>query len=119
MGSYLPTLPGMAFRRSGTLLPLERNILEVAVSRAPAGVYGFALAQELADGGALIAHGTLYKALDRMRRAGLLSAVWEDPVEAETEGRPRRRVYTVTAAGARALRQVGEPGAQGLGEAPA
>lgn len=94
------------FRKPGTLLPLERRVLELAVERAPDGVYGFSLAQELAerDGQTrLVAHGTLYKALDRMRRSGLLSAEWEDAGVAVAEGRPRRRVYSVTAEGRRAL----------------
>lgn len=111
----------MAYRRRGTLLPLEREILEVAIRRAPAGVYGFALAQDLAgDGRSLVAHGTLYKALDRMRRAGLLAADWEDAEHAAAEGRPRRRVYVVTATGVAAFRGATATGAAGrLGEAPA
>jgi PadR family transcriptional regulator PadR len=98
----------MVFRKAGTLLPLERSILEVGVRRGPRGMYGFWLAQHLAadEGTNLVAHGTLYKALDRMRRAGLLEAEWEDPHLAAEAGRPRRRVYTVTAAGARALKVV-------------
>lgn len=113
----------MAFRKRGTLLPLERQILEVALRRGPEGVYGFALAQDLAAGGqgrSLIAHGTLYKALDRMRVAGLLSASWEDAETAATEGRPRRRVYVVTANGSQALRQPRHGSLKGrLGEASA
>ena len=65
----------MAFRKKGTLLPLEQRILELAVAHRGGGVYGFALAQELAGEGGetkLVSHGTMYKALDRMRRAGLL-----------------------------------------------
>jgi PadR family transcriptional regulator PadR len=72
-------------------------------------MYGFWLAQQLSQGDDstnLVAHGTLYKALDRMRRAGLLEAEWEDADVAIAAGRPRRRVYTVTTAGARALRAV-------------
>jgi len=96
----------MVFRKAGTLLPLERSILEVGVRRGSKGMYGFWLAQQLADAEgttSLVAHGTLYKALDRMRRAGLLRAVWEDADSAADAGRPRRRVYTVTAAGTTAL----------------
>jgi PadR family transcriptional regulator PadR len=67
--------------------------------------YGFGVAHELAeeDGEALIAHGTLYKALSRMTTAGLLEAQWEDPEIGEQEGRPRRRLYRLTAEGVRAL----------------
>jgi PadR family transcriptional regulator PadR len=115
------------FRRPGTLLPLERRVLEIAAERAPDGVYGFSLAQDLAqqDGRTrLVAHGTLYKALDRMRSAGLLSAEWEDAAVAADEGRPRRRLYQVTAAGERLLAEssAGAPRParpRGWGEAPA
>jgi PadR family transcriptional regulator, regulatory protein PadR len=103
------------FRKPGTLLPLERQVLEIAVGRAASGIYGFALAQELAGERGetrLVSHGTLYKALDRMRRAGLLVAEWEPAEAAAAEGRPRRRVYRVTAAGMRALDTVeASPGA--------
>ena len=53
----------------------------------------------------LTAYGTLYKALDRMEKAGLLRSRWEDPLAAASEGRPRRRLYEVTAAGQAAFAQ--------------
>lgn len=68
--------------------------------------HGFQLAKELRDkDGArgLTAHGTLYKALDRMEGAGLLLSRWEDPDTAMEEGRPRRRLYRITADGQRAF----------------
>ena len=112
----------MVFRQPGTLLPIERQILEVAVRRGPEGMYGFALANELAGESrdrALVAHGTLYKALDRMRRAGLLTARWEDADVAAQAGRPRRRMYTVTAHGVTALQasESWSPTIRGAGEA--
>jgi DNA-binding PadR family transcriptional regulator len=111
------------FRRPGTLLPLERRILEVAVQRAPGGVYGFSLAQDLADEDGhtrLVAHGTLYKALDRLRRAGYLTAEWEDAEAAASAGRPRRRVYQVTAEGRRILVATAQAAPRpGFGEARA
>jgi PadR family transcriptional regulator PadR len=96
-------------RRQGTLVPLEQALLAVAVELAKAGrpqFHGFAIAKELMDREAarrLTAHGTLYKALERLERAGLLASRWEDPVVAADEGRPRRRLYQVTALGERAL----------------
>jgi len=51
----------------------------------------------------LTAHGTLYRALDRLHRAGFLEREWEDPMLAAAEGRPRRRLYRITATGERAL----------------
>ncbi|WP_175558505.1 PadR family transcriptional regulator [Arthrobacter sp. ok362] len=66
--------------------------------------YGFSLASALsADGRMLTAHGTLYKALTRMTEAGLLDARWEDADIAENQGRPRRRLYSITFSGKAAL----------------
>lgn len=47
--------------------------------------------------------GTVYPALRRLEKAGLLRSGWEDAEEAHAEGRPRRRTYGLTAAGRRAL----------------
>src|SRR4051812_26492022 len=94
------------FRRPGTLLPLERRLLEAASRHGRSGIYGFALAQEIAGARGetkLVSHGTMYKALDRLRRAGLLDAEWEDADEAAESGRPRRKIYRLTADGVLAL----------------
>lgn len=99
-------------RKPGTILPLEASILETAVSLSNAGVeqfHGFQLAKQLRgddEQQKLTAHGTLYKALSRMERAGLLESVWEDPDTAVEEGRPRRRLYTITSKGRAALAKV-------------
>lgn len=97
----------MARRKPGTLFPIEIDILEcgLALQSADGDFYGFALAKALAgrtDGKGLTAHGTLYKALARMTDAGLLDSSWEAAELAEAEGRPRRRLYTVSGEGARA-----------------
>ena len=106
MGRYLPILVLMR-RRAGTLLPLEVEILDAALRLWRNGgehFHGFALAKVLAgDGSTLTAHGTLYKALGRLEKAGLLESEWEDAEAAEQEGRPRRRLYGVTGAGQLAL----------------
>jgi DNA-binding PadR family transcriptional regulator len=47
--------------------------------------------------------GTVYPALRRLERAGLLGAGWEDERRARAAGRPRRRTYQLTTAGRRAL----------------
>jgi PadR family transcriptional regulator, regulatory protein PadR len=95
----------MSRRKPGAIFPLELQILEAGMQlqSAVGNFYGFALARSLAsdDGSGLTAHGTLYKALTRMTDANLLEATWEDASIAETEGRPRRRLYTVTAEGQR------------------
>ena len=49
--------------------------------------------------------GTVYPALRRLERAGVLRSGWEDMEEARSEGRPRRRTYTLTGAGRAALRE--------------
>ena len=94
-------------RKPGAWLPLELDILEAGLDLARAGqgeFHGFAIAkriQELDGARRLTAHGTLYKALARMEKAGLLQSRWEDPSTAMQEQRPRRRLYEVTAEGAR------------------
>lgn len=54
----------------------------------------------------LTAHGTLYKALGRMETVGLPASTWEDPEAAAADGRPRRRLHEITAAGRTALAEV-------------
>ena len=114
----------MAYRKPDTLLPLETSILGVVGSRGAHGAHGFVIARELAGGDLeskrLVGHGTLYKALDRLRSRGLLTAEWEDAGVAEAAGRPRRRVYWITAAGSAALSRVQTADrAFRIGEAPA
>lgn len=91
----------MPRRRPGSLLPLELELLEAGLQHGE--FHGFAIATALASGSQrLTAHGTLYKALGRLEAAGLLTSRWEEPAP---EGRPRRRLYTVTGAGERAAEQ--------------
>jgi PadR family transcriptional regulator, regulatory protein PadR len=47
--------------------------------------------------------GTLYPILARLERAGWLSSSWEE-IDPATEGRPRRRLYRLTGAGADSAR---------------
>jgi PadR family transcriptional regulator PadR len=96
----------MSRRKPGTLLPLETEILEAALSMLRSGqasFHGFGLAQtmrEQSGSHSLTAHGTLYKALGRLEEFGLLTSRWEDAAAA-AEGRPRRRLYELTGEGAR------------------
>ena len=96
-------------RKPGALLSLELQILEAALDLRRRGddeFHGFAIAREIQEHeGArrLTAHGTLYKALARLEKAGLLASRWEDPDSAIEESRPRRRLYEVTGAGERAF----------------
>lgn len=103
-------------RKKGTLVPLEVSILEAALELGQRGVteaHGFLLAKAMRDGRQarrLTAYGTLYKALDRLERAGILDSRWEDPLIGAREGRPRRRLYRVTLTGEGALAQATEEG---------
>lgn len=106
-------------RKQGTLLPIEQAILAAGIKLQASGTpefHGFRIAKALrehagGDGGArrLTAHGTLYKALDRLAQAGLVTSRWEDALAAAEAGRPRRRLYTVTAPGERALARARAP----------
>ena len=80
--------------------------------RGPPEFHGFQIAKAMRDRDAarlLTAHGTLYKALGRMERAGLLESRWEDPLIAAQAERPRRRLYHVTAQGETAFAAAGRP----------
>jgi DNA-binding PadR family transcriptional regulator len=47
--------------------------------------------------------GTVYPTLDRLAESRLLKSEWEDARVAHREGRPPRRYFTMTPAGAEAL----------------
>jgi DNA-binding PadR family transcriptional regulator len=106
-------------RKPGALRPIEVAILAAGVELQASGTpefHGFRIAKALrehagVEGGArqLTAHGTLYKALDRLAQAGLLTSRWEDALAAAEEGRPRRHLYAVTALGERALARARAP----------
>jgi DNA-binding PadR family transcriptional regulator len=101
-------------RREGALIPLEVAVLAAGLGLRGAGepeFHGFSLAKAIRDGDRarrLTAHGTLYKALDRMERMGLLESRWEAPEIAAAQRRPRRRLYRVTGQGERALDEARE-----------
>jgi DNA-binding PadR family transcriptional regulator len=92
-------------RKANSLVPLEVSILQGSVEFARSGdaeFHGYAMAKALKDeAGAkqLTAHGTLYRALERLERLGFLASRWEDPAVAAQEQRPLRRLYHITAAG--------------------
>src|SRR5688500_6071134 len=96
-------------RKPGTLLPLEIAILQTGIQLQREGVpqfHGFFIASPMRTrehSRSLTAHGTLYKALNRMEKASLLESCWEDPAIAAAEHRPLRRLYAVTGLGESAL----------------
>ena len=98
-------------RKPGALLGIEVSILEAGADLSKIGspeFHGFLIAKHIKtskDARLLTAHGTLYRALNRLEKAGLLVSRWEDPEIAAGENRPRRRLYRVTLKGETALAQ--------------
>jgi PadR family transcriptional regulator, regulatory protein PadR len=82
------------------------------MSPRPIGYATIAVLQALADGHRYgfdiidrtgLPSGTVYPSLTTLGRRGLVTSSWEDEQVAGAEGRPRRRYYQVTPAGAKAL----------------
>ena len=70
--------------------------------------HGYEIAKRLGDDSErrlLTAYGTLYRALGRLEKMGLLTSRWEDPQIPARENRPGRRLYTLTAAGEEAVKE--------------
>jgi DNA-binding PadR family transcriptional regulator len=92
-------------RKQGALLAIEIAILQAGIALlrvSQSEFHGYAIAREIRDqerARSLTAHGTLYRALERLEARGLLESRWEDPEIAAAEERPRRRLYRVTAEG--------------------
>ena len=92
-------------RKGGALVPIELAICEAAAVLRQRGAdtfHGYQIAKEIKhtqDHRLLTAYGTLYRALARLERMGLLAARWEDPHIAAEERRPPRRFYELTALG--------------------
>ena len=108
-------------RKPGALLPLEQAILAVVARLQRPGVsesHGYDIAQHLrdvSDAKRLTAYGTLYRALARLDKMGLLASRWEDPAIAAREARPGRRLYALTGAGAEAVRGMAIASPRGVG----
>lgn len=98
-------------RKPGSLVPLEAAICEAAAKLKRRGVdefHGYEIAKQLsekADSRSLTGYGTLYRALARLEKMGMLESRWEDPEVPSKESRPARRFYTLTAAGETAWRE--------------
>jgi PadR family transcriptional regulator, regulatory protein PadR len=99
-------------RKPGGLVPLELAICGSAADLLRSGIpefHGYEIAKRLGDESErrlLTAYGTLYRALGRLEKMGLLKSRWEDPQIPARENRPGRRLYTLTAAGEEAAREV-------------
>jgi len=92
-------------RKPGSLVPLELAICVSAADLRRHGsreFHGYEIARHLgnvSDSRLLTAYGTLYRALGSLEKMGMLHSRWEDPHIPAREGRPGRRLYTITAAG--------------------
>ena len=90
-------------RKPGDLLPLEAEILRLALQLAEEGTpqfYGWRMGQYLEDeAGRETGFGSLYRTLNRLERLGYLESQWVLP---EREGLPPKRLYQITAEGSRA-----------------
>jgi len=73
------------------------RVLKSCADRPRQPLYGYELMQMTS-----LASGTLYPILMRFEQAGWLESSWE-AVDPSEEGRPRRRLYRITAAGSFAL----------------
>ncbi len=62
--------------------------------------YGFDIMDETG-----LPSGTVYPALRRMEREGLISSEWESEKKATAEQRPPRKYYRITRAGSEVLEQ--------------
>ena len=92
-------------RKPGALLPNEESILIATIKLWRTRVFefhGYQIARHVAEESerrSLTAYGTLYRALARLEKMGLLKSRWEDPQIAADETRPGRRLYVLTSEG--------------------
>lgn len=99
-------------RKTDVPIPFEATILEALILAASNGspeMHGYLIArtiQEATGAKILAGHGTLYRALDRLHHAGWATRRWEDQAIAESERRPARRLYQITAEGRMALKRI-------------
>jgi PadR family transcriptional regulator PadR len=87
---YLCRVSFVPARRDSS--PQARAVLAALQDRLARWRYGYDIARQTG-----LASGTLYPILGRLADRGLLETRWEDD---PPEGRPRRHLYRLTAAGA-------------------
>jgi DNA-binding PadR family transcriptional regulator len=86
----------------GEMLKGHLDMIVLAALAGAGSAHGYAVIEEIKQrsGGAFdLPEGTIYPALHRLEQAGLLGSRWTTA----DSGRRRRRVYTLTKAGTRAL----------------
>jgi DNA-binding PadR family transcriptional regulator len=93
-------MPPPAARAADTHLPLTEVVWEILLALSAEERHGYAVLLEVErrTGGALrLLPGSLYRALDRLRRERLIEEAGRDRDD------PRRRVYSLTALGRRVV----------------
>jgi DNA-binding PadR family transcriptional regulator len=78
--------------------PLSFAVVSILSAIGQGRGYGFDIMDDTG-----LASGTVYPALVRLERRGLVRSKWEDERAAHREGRPARRYYELTGEGQRAL----------------
>jgi PadR family transcriptional regulator len=90
-------------RKPGDLLPIEAEILRIAIKLVEQGTpdfHGWQMGEYLEDEAhRATGFGSLYRTLNRLHSRGYLGSRWVPP---EKEGLPPRRFYQITEEGARA-----------------
>ena len=79
------------------------NTLQVLHSVAKGARYGFDIMDVTG-----LKSGQVYRALNKLEEARLVSSEWEDPDAAVQQKRPRRRYYAISQEGRSTLRDVAE-----------
>lgn len=90
----------------------QQRILRAMLDAADNEHYGLALMRTTG-----LKSGSLYPALNRLEKTGLVARRWED-IDPSVEGRPRRRLYRLTPDGVIQARQVLNQTAAQLGFTP-
>jgi DNA-binding PadR family transcriptional regulator len=85
------------------LTELEFLVLNVLVAGGRSYPYRIGREVEERGGKGVVSLAGLYKALHRLEEAGYVHSAWED-IDPHEAKRPRRRLYTITGLGERALR---------------
>ena len=82
----------------GAMRRLSITAVSVLQAVASGDQYGFDVIDHTG-----LPSGTVYPALSRLERDGLVRSAWEAAAGAHAEGRPPRRNYRITAPGSKAL----------------
>lgn len=90
---------------SNTQVQMRKGLLEFCILHiiARGEVYASVMIEELTDAKMIVAEGTLYPLLNRLKNASLVSYKW-----VESESGPPRKYYSITEEGSRFLETLNE-----------